>query len=41
MSDEEVVRARDDRERIAALGRDIPALEELRSEQLNVIPPAA
>ena len=39
MSDEEVVRARDDRERIAALGRDIPALEELWSEQLTINAP--
>ena len=38
-TDEEVVRAADDRERIAALNRDIPALEQLWSEQFTVNAP--
>jgi ketosteroid isomerase-like protein len=39
MSDEEVVRSLDDQERIAALNRDIPALERLWSEQLTINAP--
>jgi len=39
MTDEAVVRAADDRERIAALNRDIPALEQLWSEQFTVNAP--
>jgi ketosteroid isomerase-like protein len=39
MSDEGVVRSLDDRERIAALNRDIPALEQLWSEQFTVNAP--
>lgn len=39
MSDEEIVRAQDDRERIAALKRDIPALEQLWSEQITINAP--
>ena len=39
MSDEEVVRSIDDRERIAALKRDIPALEQLWSEQITINAP--
>lgn len=38
-SDKEHVRALDDQERIAALKRDIPALERLWSEQLTVNAP--
>ena len=38
-ADEEQVRALDDQERIAALKRDIPALERLWSEQLTVNAP--
>ena len=39
MSDEEVIRLLDDRERVAALGRDIPTLEQLWSEQLTINAP--
>jgi uncharacterized protein (TIGR02246 family) len=39
MTDEEVVRSQDDRERIAALKRDIPALEQLWSEQITINAP--
>lgn len=39
VSDEEAVRALDNRERIAALNRDIPALEQLWSEQFTVNAP--
>lgn len=39
MSDEEIVRSQDDRERIAALKRDIPALEQLWSEQITINAP--
>src|SRR5688500_3257517 len=39
MSDEEDVRSQDDRERIAALKRDIPALEQLWSEQITINAP--
>ncbi|GAC1479875.1 MAG: hypothetical protein NVS1B4_24750 [Gemmatimonadaceae bacterium] len=38
-SDEEVVRSLDDRERLAALHRDIPMLEQLWSEQVTVNAP--
>lgn len=38
-SDEELVRLRDDQERVAALKRDVSALEELWSEQLVVNAP--
>jgi hypothetical protein len=39
MSVEEAVRAQDDRERVAALNRDLPALEALWSEQFTVNAP--
>jgi uncharacterized protein DUF4440 len=39
MSDEEVVRSLDDRERIAALKRDVPALEQLWSDQITINAP--
>ncbi len=39
VSDEAAVRALDNRERIAALNRDIPALEQLWSEQFTVNAP--
>lgn len=39
MPDEEVVRSLDDRERIAALNRDIPALEQLWSDQITINAP--
>ncbi len=38
-SDEELVRSLDDQERVAALNRDIPALERLWSEQFTVNAP--
>jgi ketosteroid isomerase-like protein len=38
-ADEQVVRALDDRERLAALARDVPRLEQLWSEQLVVNAP--
>jgi len=38
-SDEDAVRARDDQERIAALKRDIPALEQLWSDDFTVNAP--
>jgi hypothetical protein len=38
-SDEQIVRSLDDRERIAALNRDVPALERLWSEQFTVNAP--
>lgn len=38
-SDEQLVRSLDDRERIAALNRDVPALESLWSEQFTVNAP--
>jgi ketosteroid isomerase-like protein len=38
-SDEETVRSRDDQERVAALKRDIPALEDLWSEHFTVNAP--
>jgi uncharacterized protein DUF4440 len=38
-SDEQIVRSLDDRERLAALHRDIPALEQLWSEQFTVNAP--
>src|SRR5437867_10177113 len=40
-ADEEHVRSLDDQERIAALKRDIPALERLWSEDLTVNAPAS
>jgi hypothetical protein len=39
MSDEEVVRSVDDQERIAALKRDVPALERLWSDHFTVNAP--
>ena len=39
MSDEESVRSLDDQERLAALNRDLPALERLWSDQLTVNAP--
>jgi uncharacterized protein (TIGR02246 family) len=39
ITDEEIVRTQDDRERIAALKRDIPALEQLWSEQITINAP--
>ena len=39
MSNEELVRSLDDQERAAALGRDVPALERLWSEQFVVNAP--
>ena len=39
VSDEQLVRSLDDRERIAALNRDVPALESLWSEQFTVNAP--
>ncbi|GAC1658556.1 MAG: hypothetical protein NVS4B3_26050 [Gemmatimonadaceae bacterium] len=39
MSDEEVVRSLDDQERLAALHRDIPALERLWAEKLTINAP--
>src|SRR5205807_5520258 len=39
MSDEELVRSLDDQERIAALARDVAALERLWSDQFTVNPP--
>jgi ketosteroid isomerase-like protein len=39
MSDEAVVRSFDDRERLAALHRDVPALEQLWSEQITINAP--
>jgi ketosteroid isomerase-like protein len=38
-SDEQVVRSLDDRERVAALNRDVPALQKLWSEQFTVNAP--
>jgi hypothetical protein len=39
MSDEAVIRSLDDRERIAALKRDIPALEQLWSDHVTINAP--
>jgi ketosteroid isomerase-like protein len=39
VSDEEIVRSFDNQERIAALNRDIPALEQLWSDQLTINAP--